>query len=239
MSAICPVYAKQQTFPGPVGSSHLCQGAGIGTWSFGSPSWTGSVSVVSCVCCLSHPGILVMKSTEEWDGHDRSSGLDWTAERGVLGECEMRPGAIVVVGVGCEDLPKVHFAQDHDMVQAFSPDRADEPFNLSVLPGRARRSWSVPDAHGSKTPRYGMAIRGVSVADEVSGCLIPGEGLGDLAGDPVGRRVESGVDPYQVASVIGQNTNVPNVRGFVRGWRTRRDSNSRPLPSEGSARSTG
>jgi hypothetical protein len=25
MSAICPVYLKQQTFPDPVGTSHLCQ----------------------------------------------------------------------------------------------------------------------------------------------------------------------------------------------------------------------
>ena len=25
MSAICPVYPKQQTFPDPVGTSHLCQ----------------------------------------------------------------------------------------------------------------------------------------------------------------------------------------------------------------------
>ena len=37
-------------------------------------------------------------------------------------------------------------AQDHGMIQAFSPDRADEPFDMSVLPGRAGRSWSVPDA---------------------------------------------------------------------------------------------
>jgi hypothetical protein len=26
MSAICPVNPRQQTFPGPVGTSHLCQG---------------------------------------------------------------------------------------------------------------------------------------------------------------------------------------------------------------------
>jgi hypothetical protein len=25
MSALCPVYLKQQTFPDPVGTSHLCQ----------------------------------------------------------------------------------------------------------------------------------------------------------------------------------------------------------------------
>jgi hypothetical protein len=38
-------------------------------------------------------------------------------------------------------------AQDHDMIQAFSPGRADEPFDVSVRPEPAGRSWSVPDAH--------------------------------------------------------------------------------------------
>jgi hypothetical protein len=37
-------------------------------------------------------------------------------------------------------------AQDHGMFQAFSPDRADESLDMSVLPGRAGRSWSVPAA---------------------------------------------------------------------------------------------
>jgi hypothetical protein len=58
----------------------------------------------------------------------------------------MDAGAIVVVGVGAEDPAKMRLAQDHDMIQAFSPDRADEPFDVSVLPGRAGRSWSVPAA---------------------------------------------------------------------------------------------
>ena len=95
----------------------------------------------------------------------------------------------------------MRFAQDHDMVQALSADRADQPFDVSVLPGRSRCRWSVPDAHGSETSRYGMAIRGVSVADEVSGRLLPWEGLGDLSGDPVGRRIGGDVDPDQVASL--------------------------------------
>ena len=46
-----------------------------------------------------------------------------------------------------------------------------------------------------------MTIGGVSVADEVLGRLIPGESLGDLAGDPVGRRIGGDVDPNQVASI--------------------------------------
>jgi hypothetical protein len=40
------------------------------------------------------------------------------------------------------------------------------------------------------------------------------------------------------AAATAENASAPNVRGFVRGWRTRRDSNSRPLPSEGSALSS-
>ena len=61
------------------------------------------------------------------------------------------------------------------MVQALSPDRADESFDVSILPGRSRRGWSVANAHGSETSHYGMAVRSVSVPDEVSGCLIPGK----------------------------------------------------------------
>jgi len=46
----------------------------------------------------------------------------------------MGAGAIVVVGIGAEDLAKMRFAKDQDMIQAFSSDRADEPFYMSVLP---------------------------------------------------------------------------------------------------------
>ena len=42
-----------------------------------------------------------------------------------------------------------------------------------------------------------MAIGGISVAKEVSGRLIPGESLGDLAGDPVARGISGDVDPDQ------------------------------------------
>src|SRR5512141_2688221 len=45
-----------------------------------------------------------------------------------------------------------------------------------------------------------MAVRGVSIPDEIPRRLLPREGLGDLAGDPVGRGVGRHVDPYQLAS---------------------------------------
>ena len=32
-------------------------------------------------------------------------------------------------------VPEMPFAKDHDVVEAFPPDRADEPFTVSILPG--------------------------------------------------------------------------------------------------------
>jgi hypothetical protein len=33
------------------------------------------------------------------------------------------------VGVSLQNLAQVHLAQDLDMINAFTPDRSDEPFN--------------------------------------------------------------------------------------------------------------
>jgi hypothetical protein len=49
-------------------------------------------------------------------------------------------------------------AKDDDMVKAFSPDRANQPFRMSILPWRAGRSWPVTNAHGTKSPGENFAI---------------------------------------------------------------------------------
>ena len=76
-----------------------------------------------------------MESAEEWDCCEYPNRLHGTTKRGVLFERKMGTDAIVIVGIGSEDLAQMGLAQDQDMVQAFSPDRADEPFSVSVLPG--------------------------------------------------------------------------------------------------------
>jgi hypothetical protein len=61
----------------------------------------------------------------------------WTGrpKGGVLLEREMGADAIAVVGVGSEDLAKMRFGEDHDIIQALSPERAEESVDVSVLPG--------------------------------------------------------------------------------------------------------
>jgi hypothetical protein len=62
------------------------------------------------------------------------------------------------------------------MIEAFSPDRADEPLNVSVLPGRAGRGWSVADAHRPDPLPDDDTVGAISIADEVAGRpVVPAE----------------------------------------------------------------
>ena len=59
------------------------------------------------------------------------------------------------------------FAKHDDMVDALSTDRAGDPFDIGVLPGRARRSRSISDAKRPKAPGDDLPISAISIAEEV------------------------------------------------------------------------
>jgi hypothetical protein len=118
----------------------------------------------ACRYQLGCPGVLVVEAAEEGDCGDRAGPLDRAADRGIFRKSEVDTGGVVVVGVGPEDLAKMGFAEDQDMVQAFSSDRADEPFGVTDLPRRLGCGPSIPNPHRSKTSAYDMAIGGISVS---------------------------------------------------------------------------
>ena len=55
-------------------------------------------------------------------------------ERRIFVERKVRAYLIVVAGVIRQQMAEVPFPQHHDMVEALAPDRADQPFNMTVLP---------------------------------------------------------------------------------------------------------
>ena len=59
-------------------------------------------------------------------------------------------------------------AEDDDMIKAFPSDRADQPFNVPVLPWRLWRGWSVTNAHDAKPPFEKRAVDAVAIADDIS-----------------------------------------------------------------------
>src|ERR1700726_4825544 len=87
------------------------------------------------------------------------------------------------------------------VVQTLAPDRSDQPFGKSILPGRGWCGRLVPDAHGAQSACDDAAIDAVPIADQVVGSLIPRKGLGDLACDPLRRRIGRDVDPDEISAV--------------------------------------
>ena len=70
------------------------------------------------------------------------------------------------------------------MVEAFAPDRTDQPFDMPVLPGRMRFGRRIANAHGAQLAAARHAIGAVIVADEQIGDGLVGEGGGNLMGKP-------------------------------------------------------
>src|ERR1039458_7237833 len=112
----------------------------------------------------------------------------------------MSPRLIIVGGICAQDPAQVRFTEYDHVVQALPADRANEPLNVSVLPGRSERNRPISNAHGAQTLHEDWSVRGVSIPNEVSRRVVPWESLGDLARDPLRSRVCRHAKRYQNSS---------------------------------------
>ena len=55
-----------------------------------------------------------------------------------LSVSQMRARLDVIDGIGFQHAPQVPFPEDHHMIQALTTKRADQPFDMCILPGRSR-----------------------------------------------------------------------------------------------------
>ena len=74
----------------------------------------------------------------------------------------------------------MRLAQDDEMVDTLATDRADGPFNKTILPWRGRRNRFVPYAHGAYAVPEDGAIDPIPIPDEVLRGIIPRKCLGYL-----------------------------------------------------------
>jgi hypothetical protein len=90
-----------------------------------------------------------VQATDFGDWHDlpQLRPLDRSPVRRILGEGEVGPGALVVLEVPGEDASQVALAQDEDMVETLSADRADQAFREGILPRASRSREDLSDAH--------------------------------------------------------------------------------------------
>jgi hypothetical protein len=111
----------------------------------------------------------VVKAAQDGHRYDAPKRLHRSAERCILPEGQVRADTVVVADVGLENAAKMRFAEYYDVVEAFPTDRADQPLYMTVLPWRARRDRSVPDAHGPEPPGDDGAVGAIPIAEEYRG----------------------------------------------------------------------
>ena len=87
---------------------------------------------------------------------------------GVLVEREMCARRMVVAQVGGENPAQMAFAEYDDVIQAFSPDRSDDPFDVRILPRRAWGNQDVADVHAMYPSREVVPVDAIAVAQHIA-----------------------------------------------------------------------
>ena len=80
---------------------------------------------------------------------------------------------IVVIQIRPQQMTEMALAKDNHGVDAFPPDRPDQPLRISVLPRRPRGCGAIADAHGMNTSDEYLAIGPIAVTDEIVWSLVP------------------------------------------------------------------
>src|SRR5215475_1182824 len=96
----------------------------------------------------------------------------------------MRSGGVVVVDIARQHMPQMSLANHHDVVEAFSADRADQSFRISVLPGRAGRRRTIANAQRANASAEYVAVTSILIADQIARDLLPAACRRQLIGNP-------------------------------------------------------
>src|SRR5438046_2858079 len=88
-----------------------------------------------------------MQATDFGNLHDPAhlGELDGPDVRRILVEREMRASAVIVGEVAGQDAAQVTFAENQNVIQTLTPDRANEPLGERILPGAKgplRNKWT-------------------------------------------------------------------------------------------------
>ena len=92
--------------------------------------------------------------------------------------------------------------EHHDVIQALSSHRADQPLHMRILLGRPWGGEHLPDAEVADALAEVRAIDAISVLQEVMRHSLFREVLHDLLGDPLGTGTRSQFDVNNPATIM-------------------------------------
>src|SRR5438067_951547 len=131
--------------------------------------------------------------------------LDRTSIGRVLPQRNVRSRLIIIARVFCKDSPKVLSIEHQQMVRALAPDRANQAFDVSVLPRRSERRGPVPDSHRPDASLEHDAKCFGIIANEIFRRAVPWKGFSDLPRQPLRRRIAGHRKPQQLPPIEAEN----------------------------------
>ena len=149
----------------------------------------------------------MMQATDFGDWHDLAQlrRLDRPPVRRILGEGEVGPGAVVVREVAGQDVSQVALAQDEDMVETLSPDRADQAFGEGILPWASGGREDFLDPHALHALAEGVSVDRVAIAEEIGRGGVVREGVHDLLGGPRSGGMLGDVEVQDPTPMVGED----------------------------------
>ena len=111
--------------------------------------------------------------------------LDLPRFGAVLLKPQMRPRLGVVAEVLAEHTPEVILVHDHDVVEALAPYRADQPFDIGILPWRSRRRPHVLDLEVIDRSKKLRSIDRIAIPEQKPRSRFPWIRLDELASCPL------------------------------------------------------
>ena len=101
----------------------------------------------------------------------------------------MRAVEIVIIDVAAQHAAQMVGVENDYVIKAFTPDGADQPFDMTVHPGRMRPDVIIADSHGPDSSPEDRTVSTVIVTYEKGRRIIPRKRFRDLLREPQSRRM--------------------------------------------------
>ena len=121
-----------------------------------------------------------------------SHRLDRARFRRVLLQSQVRPAPMIVVHETLQVTVQTPFAEHDYVVQALAANGADDPFDISSLPGRPRCRQHLFDPHGFQLIHEIFPEDPVAISQQIAGRGVPRKGFAELLRGPL----RSGMSGY-------------------------------------------
>ncbi len=143
-------------------------------------------------------------AAKDWMRNDVSEPLDRACAGRVPPERNLRSHLLIIDGISRNDSPNVLRVERDQMISVLAPDRPDQAFSISVMPGQAERGGPLPDARtrALNVPPNALSLSRMRSLGAVSqGCF------DDLARQPLRRWVLGHRKPQQLPPSMAKNRN--------------------------------